>query len=193
MDGSMKITKRVIQILPFGSVPGHDVDELKKILTEIADVSVLYTTGLPRGSLNESRGQYDAEVLLKEAKRMRGRKDVILGVTEVDLFTPKRNFVFGASDPDSATAVMSLHRLKWNVDRQQFLSRMRKVALYEIGRVFGLEKCLGSKCVMQYADSIIDLDFNGDRYCRRCDNILRDKGVLPNIMSGRSSVFDLDL
>lgn len=81
------------------------------------------------------------------------KKDALLGVADVDLYTHSLNFVFGEADPVNRIAVISITRLKPSFYGLQdnddlILKRAGKEAVHELGHVFDLGHCNQPRCVM---------------------------------------------
>ena len=68
---------------------------------------------IPENSRNSRRKQYRATTILKEMLAgKRGEFDLMLGVTDADLYVPELNFVFGEADVFSGATIISLARLR---------------------------------------------------------------------------------
>ncbi len=132
---------------------------------------------IPSDAFDPNRRQYLSTAFL-EALRERcfsAKYASILGVTEVDLFVPGLNFVFGEADCLARVAIISLCRLK-----QEFYGlrpnlalleeRALKEAVHELGHTFGLVHCPNSRCVMHFSNSILDTDFKSAEFCSRCSS-----------------------
>jgi archaemetzincin len=77
-----------------------------------ADVSTTNSVSLPEDAYNASRQQYHSTVLLDRLARHKAPEwDRLLGISNVDLYTPDLNFVFGEADLRRGVAVFSLARL----------------------------------------------------------------------------------
>jgi archaemetzincin len=165
----------LISILPFGDVDSNDISVLVNGLSVFkAEITVLPHTQIPQKSYNINRNQCNASYFLKQTNLVNGTK--VLGVTEIDLYVPELNFVFGLAEIGGKNAVISLHRLKWTDDKHVFNSRIIKEALHELGHTFGLFHCSNMLCVMHFSNSIADTDKKSDEFCVICKQKLPIKG-----------------
>ncbi|MEK7847922.1 MAG: hypothetical protein AAB270_03250, partial [Chloroflexota bacterium] len=125
-------------------------------------------------SLNRRRKQYAAAELLYALRDVRQTGETALGVTDVDLYVPGEEFVFGQAAPGIGIAVISLHRLRAGAaDDGQVLSRAVKEAAHEMGHLRGLGNCRRRSCVMAAATTVEDIDRKGTAPCTGCRNRLR--------------------
>jgi archaemetzincin len=139
---------------------------------------------IPPGAYNRKRRQYHSTRILAEInKHVRQVKaDRVLGVTEVDLYVPQLNFVFGEAACPGNVAVISLFRLRpefygQSADVELFVNRSVKEAVHEIGHTLGLGHCLNPRCVMFFSNSIWDTDHKGKTFCEKCySKVLRFRG-----------------
>jgi len=166
-------------------VPLYDVDEetiklLKNFINVLTDmeVRVMSRKELPRSSLNPQRKQYNANAILDYLTTLHSGGDFIIGIADVDLFTPRLNFVFGLSYLLSGVAVISTRRLGNNFynrpdDPQLFRRRVLTVAMYEVGHLLGLLSCREEECVMRTSRSIEEIDSKGYEYCDSCERSLK--------------------
>jgi len=124
-----------------------------------------------------ARKQYNSTSLLAELNRAIGPgDDIVLGVTEVDLFIPVLTFVFGEAVLNGNVAVVSARRLDdtyYGLATNDALKRERlqKEALHELGHAFGLLHCEKFFCVMHSSTSVEDVDLKGSKYCPKCAGI----------------------
>ncbi|MFU8796607.1 MAG: archaemetzincin family Zn-dependent metalloprotease, partial [Dehalococcoidia bacterium] len=114
-------------------------------------------------AFDPQREQYLSTKLLALLKNPEGDGRVV-GVTEVDLYVPGLNYVFGEADPLSRTAIVSLCRLRQEYyglepDERLFFDRAVKEIVHELGHTFGLGHCTDNKCVMHFSNSLADTDF----------------------------------
>jgi len=97
--------------------------------------------------------------------------DRLLAITDVDLYIPKMDFVFGEAQLPGKVAIISTHRLKDTTDcgGENLLSvRIIKEAVHELGHTLGLAHCQNSTCVMFFSNSLKDTDQKGQHYCTKC-------------------------
>jgi len=134
---------------------------------------------IPRLAYNASRRRYISTIILESikdyAERNRGKKafNKILGVTDVDLYAPGLNFIFGEAELLGEAAIISLYRLRpefygeqsnWNL----FVERAVKEAVHEIGHTLGLRHCPHPTCVMHFSLHIGMTDRKRREFCHTC-------------------------
>ncbi len=133
---------------------------------------------LPEEAYNRKRNQYLSTAILRSLLE---RKEYlpyekILGVTDVDLYVPELNFVFG--EASQKAAVISLTRLRQEFyglaqDQNLFYRRALTEAVHELGHTFGLSHCRDSRCVMFFSNSLADTDRKGPEFCPECRRKIR--------------------
>ena len=103
--------------------------------------------------------------------------EYVLGVTDVDLYVPNYNFVFGEAVCPGKAALISLYRLKPEFygeppNKQVFRERVAKEAVHAIGHALGMPHCKNPNCVMFFSLSIVDTDKKGISFCNDCHLLL---------------------
>ncbi|OMH41190.1 archaemetzincin family Zn-dependent metalloprotease [Desulfurobacterium indicum] len=133
---------------------------------------------IPETAFNSYRQQFNAEMVLKSLPIPDRKKcNLILGVTEKDLFADGLNFVFGIAEPLSGKALISTARLKNSFyglpeDKELLKVRTLKEAVHEIGHLLGLPHCPDERCVMSFSNSITDVDRKSFYFCPRCLKVI---------------------
>ena len=168
-----------IAILRIGSVDIKVLESIRKSLCSVfpgASCEILeHIMPIPEKAYDTSRHQYHSSSFLAKIRDYieKSEADRILGVTEVDLYVPRLNFVFGEAECPGITAVISLSRLKpefygeptnWNL----FAQRSAKEAVHEIGHTLGLEHCRNSACSMYFSNNIQMTDAKKLKFCDKC-------------------------
>lgn len=131
-----------------------------------------------RIAYSSHRGQYDAEKLLGILASAI-TDSLFMAILCRDIFVSGLNFVFGVALPYKG-CIMSTWRLR-NSDQNLYYARISKTVKHELGHVFGLSHC-SRRCVMVFANSLLELDLKFDDFCSKCKqyllgiNILRKPG-----------------
>jgi len=167
----------VVALIPLGPVPARVLSALAAAVADTFCCSIesgYVTLPVPKSAYNPSRRQYWAdEVISALRSEVRSARGKVLAITEVDLYAPGLNFVFGQAEMCGRFALVSLHRLRPEFygspcDEDLLLARARTEAIHELGHTFGLGHCDDPHCVMFFSNSIADSDRKGCRLCPRC-------------------------
>jgi len=117
-----------------------------------------------------SRNQYSSPRLLARLRRIKkGPGDKVLGITDVDLYSPGYDFVFGEAETASGVATLSLYRLQPpRADEELLKQRAIKEATHEVGHLYGLGHCESPRCVMRICTSVAHVDRKHGSFCNVC-------------------------
>jgi len=157
----------------------HIADGLSKVFSESLCSISSDILQIPRRAYNASRRQYLSTIFLQSIKdyatRNRSKRafSKILGVTNVDLYAPGLNFIFGEAQFLGEAAIISLFRLRPEFygeppDWDLFAERAVKEAVHEIGHTLGLRHCPNPTCVMHFSLHIGMTDRKRREFCEAC-------------------------
>jgi archaemetzincin len=166
---------RPIQVVSIGNTDGSLLDAVTEGL-EIAfrvSCSVLDRTVDPAFAHHSERNQYFSTPILERLSQMNGHRDIIVGVTDLDLYIPILTFVFGEAQLGGTCAVVSYHRLTQEFyglppDPLLLTERLVKEAVHEVGHTAGLTHCDDYECVMAATHAVEWLDLKTAIFCADC-------------------------
>jgi archaemetzincin len=169
-----------IGILRIGQTDAYAIARIQETLDTVfaRARSILFAESIPvpKEAFSEARNQYRSDVILKtvhNCAEKEGAFDRVLGVTDVDLFVSRLNFVFGQAEYPGKSALISLWRLRpefygRTADMEVFAERSAKEAVHELGHTLGLKHCSNPYCVMYFSKTIFDTDRKQTLFCNRC-------------------------
>lgn len=165
----MKITLKLL-----GNVADEITEKIKDRVGGIFHCPVEIKAGFSdlTWAYDQERKQYFSSKLLASLGKSKSEERVV-GITDVDLYVPRLNFVFGEADVVSGMAIVSLHRLRQEyyglaLNEALFLERATKEIVHELGHTFGLGHCPHNKCVMHFSNSLADTDLKEMHFCSNC-------------------------
>jgi archaemetzincin len=146
---------------------------------------VLPSLPAPVYALDPGRMQFDAGKIIQQLEREAFadcRKWI--GVMEGDLFVPIFTHVLGEARQGGRCALVSMSRLAEKGDvgdagQSRILERCAKVAIHELGHLFGIVHCHDPLCVMHISGDIHDLDQRRLTLCRYCRRLLDQRLCEP--------------
>jgi archaemetzincin len=131
----------------------------------------------PAYAYRQRRQQYLSDAILSQLRQMVLPAERLLGLVDLDLYTPGLNFVFGQASMGGREALIALPRLRQafyglSDDKALFHERAIKEAVHELGHTYGLGHCPDATCVMHFSNSLSDTDFKGKEFCPTCQAVL---------------------
>jgi archaemetzincin len=159
-----------LEIIPMGRV---DLTTLSVIAANAQAILGLNTRILPvqpepAYAFLARRGQYDAGKIVQSLTAFLDNVPYRLAVVGVDIFTPILTYVFGESQLGGKSAVISLFRLQ-SRNREEAYNRAAKIALHEIGHLFGIIHCETADCLMGFSKDLAKLDERPLKFCQACE------------------------
>lgn len=184
-----------VVVVPVGRVPPDEVADAAHQVAKVLNrpVELREPAPISRGGEDPDRNQYRAAEVLAEARRALPRlgvasllggapadspvptpnADAAIFVTDVDLFAPAKDHVFGELDGAHHAALLSVRRLREafyrrKADPPRQRARLAKQILRAIGLLRGLRDCGDPSCAMSAAQALADIDRKKERYCAAC-------------------------
>jgi len=165
-----------IYLIPVGEVERNLLDYLASQISQIFSCSIETRKPLPKPeyACNRERNQYYADLILEKLEQGDWKEgEKMLGIVDMDLYTPGLNFVFGEASLNGKVAIIALPRLRQGFyglpdDKDLYYERVLKEAVHELGHTFGLSHCKNKRCVMYFSNSLYDTDRKGKEFCKDC-------------------------
>jgi len=173
----------MIVLVPFGQIEPNLLEVICRSVTDTFDRTchIAQAQPLPERAYDRRRQQYLGQEFLKALARLQvSEAERVLGVVDVDCYTPGLNFIFGQARMGGREAFIALPRLRESFYRRPenqalFQERAIKEAVHELGHTYGLEHCPDPRCVMHFSNSLADTDFKGQQFCDLCRKKLGQK------------------
>lgn len=152
-----------ISLIPVGNIQKELLEPLKDYLESLGfSITIAEPLPLPGKAYDKKRNQYLVRPFIELAHTLKGYN---LLITDVDLYTPGLNFIFGYGP--GPNAIISIARLKGNLLKE----RMIKEAVHELGHVFLLTHCDDLRCVMHFSNTLADTDYKNKEFCVKCQKL----------------------
>lgn len=166
-----------ISIVPINTIDAGLLTRLALCLEErfLFTCVVRAPLRLPKSALNSVRKQlFFGSAVTKLTTAYETQDEIVLGVTDYDLYKTSHQFIFGSSSAAQRCAVVSIHRLRAEfygepADENALFQRLLKEAVHELGHTVGLKHCYNARCAMYYSNSVFDTDNKHSHFCETCD------------------------
>lgn len=185
-------THTIIALQPIGSTPQNTLNILKHNIEKQyhSTVIILPSITLPDSFINYEKGKrYAASAVIKHLKEtMPDSVQYIAGITNEDIYTTKQDKwgnikkpeykykiwgILGLGYKPGKSCIISTARMHC-ADQQQYIERIVKVTLHEIGHNHGLDHCLDKTCLMTDAvETISTVDKAQTHLCAKCYNRIK--------------------
>ena len=165
-----------IRVVPVGGAEPRLLRAVATALTAELEVPCDIATQRldPAFAHHPERNQYHSSAIIEHLAGRNGTSgELLVGVTDVDLYIPILTFVFGEAQLGGDIAVVSYHRLTeefYGLPRNEALltERLIKEAIHEVGHTAGLTHCDDYECVMAASHAVEWLDLKGASLCESC-------------------------
>jgi len=190
------VGERHVAVVPVGKLGSEELEPsvraIAKTLRQPLELKTV-TLPLPGGIGDRERGQFRASVLLAslrasfaqlgpgriigaegpDAPAVPRQPDVIVFVTDADLYTSSSEAAFTALLPARGLGVVSVRRLREafyrrSADPNRQRARLTKELLRAIARLIGLPECKTPQCALAPSSMLADVDLKDERPCRAC-------------------------
>ena len=164
-----------LQLVTVGDVAVSMLRELEVPLTQHLQLPAIQgKVGLntPNYAFNKDRQQYHSNAILRRLAPLAEHGTGVMGLTDVDLFVPDAEHVFGEADRETRSAVVSIHRLRLGVPVDVLRQRLQREVLHQAGHLMGLSFCEDTRCVMSQSTEPAELDKKQAGFCNLCKNEL---------------------
>lgn len=170
-----------LTIAPFESVTDDLPRAVAKPLRTILPWRFTVSARLPDPTSQGDTRLLGVEELWIQLPASSRHDEMVVGLTGRDLASSELKHVFGYACPERRAAIVSVFSLVDGTTvrrggRRLLVARTTKEILHEAGHLMGLTHCEHAGCVMQYSQTLHDIDIKQCRYCSDC---LRELSRLP--------------
>lgn len=155
----------IVALQPYGHFSVQQTEQIEQAIQDVYGVQVQRLPQQPHSQssfINLKSPRYRADRIIEEQRSQRpSNADYILGLTHQDISTTKKENgkvkspastyedwgIMGLAYCPGNSAVISTFRLQYP-KQEVYFSRIKKVAVHELGHNFGLPHCPDKSCVM---------------------------------------------
>ena len=188
--------ERFVAVVPVGKLVGEEIEPAVRAVARTLRAPVELKPSplaLPAGIADRERGQFRASALLTSLRSsfaqlgpgrilavegpdtpaVQRTPDVIVFVTDADLYTSSSESAFTALLPARGMGVVSVRRLREAFYRRaadpgKQRSRLTKELLRATARLSSMPECKTPRCVLAASSLLADIDLKEERPCRAC-------------------------
>lgn len=170
-----------LRIVPINALDSAFLSRLALCLEErfLYHIEIAPPLRVERSALNVTRRQLFLPTLTgKVLREYGGTGELLLIVTDFDLYKTSHRYIFGDADEQRLVAAVSLHRLRnefygEGADDNALFQRALKECVHELGHAVGLHHCYNARCAMHYSTSIFETDNKMPHFCEVCEKRTR--------------------
>lgn len=187
---------RNVAVVPVGKLKPEDIEPAARAVVKTIRQPIELKTAalpLPAGVEERARAQFRGSVLLAslrasfsqlgpgralgveepDAAAPHRSPDVIVFVTDADLYTSSSQAAFTALLPAKGLGVVSVRRLREAfyrraADPNRQRARLTKELLRAVARLVGMPECKTAQCALAPSAMLADIDIKDERPCRAC-------------------------
>ena len=168
----------IIAIQPLSNPNVASIEALSKNIQSFygCQVIILPNLSLPPSAYYSKRQRYRADSLLifLEAQKP-DSVNFIVGLTDKDISASITGYkdwgVFGYGQCPGVSNIISTFRLSKKATKAEIDTRIKNVAIHEIGHNYGLPHCADTTCIMKDAHGkLSSIEGKSRSLCRRCQS-----------------------
>lgn len=165
-----------VYIVPVLPVDREHVEFVKDVVSQVFGLNpAIKDRSLhAKEACDPFRNQYLASSIISKLNSQPPQDTVkIVGITDIDIFEPVFEYLFGEAQLDGLCALVSTFRLHNKLyglkeDKELFFERLYKEVVHEVGHAFGLIHCFAPMCVMNPSTYIEQIDSKSHEFCDSC-------------------------
>jgi len=188
-------TRSQLRILPLGGLASRSGGALE-LLREYGaiffglEARIADDVPLPDLAHVPQRGQHNSSMILDAlADRTEAEALITVAVTDADLFSRGKRYVFGEGNLERRVGICSLARLR-TPDESLFRRRALRLMSHEAGHILSIPHCVQRRCLMQGANTLEESDGHPMEPCPEdLRKLVWNTGVHPGTRAAQLLVF----